>query len=216
MLSYSKSAAMRSNNTDVINGVPQPGTLLRLASSSRFGLFLSVTSTPETIKALSEVEVTNDLVTKDANGTNQYHDVRTGLTLVIATSPDETTGIEVAEAQSTYVTPEVHHWTFEKSGSFTAQADLPNAHLNLVMWASMSDPPSSAGPFRDRAPSPQQPRDCGMDVYYNRGHLSAFRSAVPAAAPADALYSTEQFSGSSLPEASPTPRSPTPVNRRST
>ena len=43
-----------------------------------------------------------------------------------------------------------------------------------------------------------------MDVYYNRGHLSAFRSAVPAAAPADAKpYSTEQFSGSSLPEASP-------------
>ena len=206
VLSYSKSASMHSNNTDVINGVPQPGTLLRL------GQQFSVRSVPlgdiragETIKALSEVEVTNDLVTKDANGTNKYHDVRTGLTLVIATSPDETTGIEVAEAQSTYVTPEVHHWTFEKSGTFTAQADLPNAYLNLVMWASMPDPPSECWTFpRSSLPSPQQPRDCGMDVYYNRGHLSAFRSAVPAAAPADAKpYSTEQFSGPSLPEASP-------------
>ena len=43
-----------------------------------------------------------------------------------------------------------------------------------------------------------------MDVFFNRGHLSAFRSAAPAAAPAGAKpYSVEQFSGSSLPEASP-------------
>ncbi len=206
LLSYSKSASMRSNNTDVINGVPQPGTLLRLNQDFTVrSLPLGDIHAGETIKALSEVEVTNDLVTKDGDGNNEFHDVRAGLTLVIATSPDQTTGIEVAEAQSTYVTPEVHHWTFEQSGSFTAQADVPNAHLNLVMWASMPNPPSECWTFpRASLPSPQQPRDCGMDVYFNRGHLSAFRSAVPGVAPADAKpYSIEQFSGSSLPEASP-------------
>jgi hypothetical protein len=207
VLSFAKSSAMRSNNTDLINGVAQPGTLLRLNQDfSVRSVPLGDIHTGETIKALSEVEVTNDLVTQDASGTNEYHDVRTGLTLIIATSPGATTGIEVAEAQSTYVTPEVHHWTFEKSGSFTARADLPARYLNLVMWASMPDPPSACWTFpRSSQPSPQQPRDCGMDVYFNRGHLSVFRSAVPAAAPVDAKpFSVEQFSGSSLPEASPT------------
>jgi hypothetical protein len=206
VLSYTKSSAMRSNNTDLINGVPQPGTLLRLDQQfSVRSLPLGDIHAGETIKALSEVEVTNDLVTKDANGTNEYHDALAGLTLVIATSPDATAGIEVAEAQSTYVTPEVHHWTFEQSGSFTAQTDLSDKYLNLVMWASMPDPPSQCWTFpRSSQPSPQQPRDCGIDVYYNRGHLSAFRSGPPAAAPADASpFSVEQFSGPSLPEASP-------------
>ena len=206
LLSFTKSATMRSNNNDIVNGVAQPGTLLRLDQEYTVrSIPLGDIRAGETIKALSEVEVTNDLVTKDASGNNRYHDVRTGLALVIADSPDATSGIEVAEAQSTYVTPEVHHWTFEQSGSYAAHADLDDAYLNLVMWASMPQPPSECWTFpRSTLPSPQQPRDCGMDVNYNRGHLSAFRSGVPAVAPVGAKpYSSQQFSGPSLPEASP-------------
>jgi hypothetical protein len=122
LLSYAKSSSMTSNTTNVINGQSQPGTLLLLNDQK-----LAVRSVPlgtieagETIEALSEVEVTNDLVTKDGGGANVFHDVGAHLTLVIADSPTATTGLPVAAEQSTTVTPEVHHWTFEKSGSFTA------------------------------------------------------------------------------------------------
>ena len=67
----------------------------------------------ETIKALAEVEITDDLVTKNG-GTNQFHDVATEVSLVLAASPTAS-GIEIAEQEST-VTPQVHHWTFESPG----------------------------------------------------------------------------------------------------
>lgn len=206
-LSYAKSSSMYSNATDIVNGQPTPATLLRL-QNQRF----TVRSVPlgdirsgETIKALSEVEVTNDLVTKDASGNNVYHDVRAELTLIIASSPTATTGIEVAEAEGTYVTPQVHHWTFEKSGSFKATQSYSGRYLNLVMWAYSPDNPTQCWTFpRSTLPSPQQPRDCGMDVYYNRGHLSAFRSGPSTAAPTGSSpFSLQQFSGKSLPEAQP-------------
>jgi hypothetical protein len=207
LMGYAKSSSMRSNNTDLINGVPTPGTLLRIG-----GPAFSVRSVPlgdlsagEKVKALSEVEVTNDLVSKDEQGTNLYHTVLGGLALVIADSPEATSGIEIAEAQSSYVTPEVHHWTFEKSATFTAPTDLSGKYVNLVMWASMPDPPDQCWTFpRASQPSPQQPRDCGLDVNYNRGHLSVLRFAPAAIAPAGATpFSVADTSGTSLPEASP-------------
>jgi len=207
LLSYAKSSSMFSNTTNVINGVPKPGTLLLLD-----GQPFTVRSVPlgevkagETIKALSEVEVTNDVVTKDGQGTNLYHDVGAALTLIIADSPTSTTGIEVAEAQGNYVTPQMHHWTFEKSGSYTAVQDQSGKYLNLVMWAYSAEPISDCWTFpRSSLPDPQEPRACGMDVDYDRGHLSALRTGPAATLPAGATpFSIEQFSGTSLPEASP-------------
>jgi hypothetical protein len=207
-LSYAKSASMKSNATDIVNGQPKPATLLRL-QNQRFtvrSVALGEIKAGETIKALSEVEVTNDLVTKDANGDNVYHDVAVEATLVIATSPTATTGIEVAEAQGNFVTPQVHHWTFEKSGSYAATQTLTGPrYLNLVMWAHSPENLTECWTFpRSSLPDPQQPRDCGMDVYYNRGHLSVLRSGPSTVTPSGSTpFSTQQFSGQSLPEASP-------------
>ena len=122
---------MTANTTNVINGQPQPGTLLPLNGATLVvrSIPLGTIKAGETIKALSEVEVTNDLVTQDGGGTNQFHDVAAALSLVIADSPTATSGIEIAEDQGNFVTPQVHHWTFEKSGTLdrdpAAQRPLP-------------------------------------------------------------------------------------------
>ncbi len=149
--------------------------------------------------------MTNDLVTKDGGGTNVFHDVATDLSLIIATSPTATTGIELAEAQGSIVTPQVHHWTFEKSGALTASQQLSNRHLNLVMWAHSPENLTACWTFpRSSLPDPQVPRECGMDVNYDRGHLSALRFGPPGVAPAGAEpFSVADFSGQSIPEASP-------------
>src|SRR3954447_13360406 len=108
-LGYAKSSSMYSNATDTINGQPKPATLLRL-QNQKFtvrSVPLGSIKTGETIKALSEVEVTNDLVTKDAAGGNVYHDAAVEAQLIIASAPTATTGIEVGEAEGTYVTPQV-------------------------------------------------------------------------------------------------------------
>jgi hypothetical protein len=207
LLSYSRSSSMTSNTTNVVNGQPQPGTLLLLNDQK-----LVVRSVPlgsveagETLEALSEVEVTNDIVTKDAGGANVYHDVAAHLTLVVAGSPTATSGQVVAAEQDTTVTPEVHHWTFEKSGSFTPTQDLGGRYLNLVMWAHSSDSLSNCWTFpRSSLPNPQQPRACGLDVNYNRGHLSVLRTGPSGVAPADATpFSIADFSGPSVPETQP-------------
>ena len=199
---------MYSNATDTVNGQPQPATLLRLQSQK-----FTVRSVPletikagETIKALSEAEVTNDLVTRDASGNNVYHDVGVEAALIIATSPTATTGIEVGESQGSTVTPQVHHWTFEKSGTFTATQKYTGRYLNLVMSAYSSENLTQCWTFpRSALPSPQQPRDCGVDVDYDRGHLSVLRDAPSSAAPSGATpFSVQPFDGASVPEASPT------------
>jgi hypothetical protein len=207
LLGYSKSSSMASNTTNVINGQSQPGTLLLLNDQK-----LAVRSVPlgtieagETIEALSEVEVTNDLVTKDTGGTNVFHDVAPHLTLVIADSPTATTGQMVSAEQSTTVTPEVHHWTFEKSGTFTASQDLTGRYLNLVMWAHSDQNLTDCWTFpRSSLPNPQQPRACGLDVDYNRGHLSALRTGPAGVAPGGAFpFSFADFSGQSVAETQP-------------
>ena len=209
-LSFAKSSSMTQNTTNVINGTPQPGTLLHLN-----GPRLVVRSVPlgqikagETIKAFSEVEVTNDLVTKapnDPSGTDVFHDIAAAAQLIVADSPTATTGIEVSEDQGNYVTPEMHHWVFQKSGSYTATQTLSGRHLNVVMWAYSSQPLTDCWTFpRASYPSPQVPRQCGMDVFYNHGHLSVLRDSTLSAAPAGAWpFSAQQFSGGSVPEASP-------------
>jgi hypothetical protein len=198
---------MYSNATDTVNGRTQPATLLRL-QDQRFtvrSIPLGTIKAGETIKALSEVEVTNDLVTKDPDGNNVYHDVGVEAQLIIASSPTATTGIELGEAQGTHVTPQVHHWTFEKSGTFNATQVYGGRYLNLVMWAYSPENPTQCWTFpRAGLPDPQRPRDCGVDVYYDRGHLSALRDATPTAAPSGATpFSVQSFDGQSLPEASP-------------
>jgi hypothetical protein len=198
---------MYSNATDTINGQPKPATLLRL-QNQKFAVRsvpLGTVKASETIKALSEVEVTNDLVTKDAAGNNVYHDVAVEAALVIASSPTATSGIEVAEAQGTTLTPQVHHWTFEKSGTFRATQSYNGRYLNLVMWAYSPENPTQCWTFpRAGLPSPQQPRNCGVDVYYDRGHLSVLRDGSKTTAPTGAVpFSVGQFDGQSLPEASP-------------
>ena len=205
-LGYAKSSSMYSNATDIVNGQSQPATLLRL-QNKKFAVRsvpLGTIKAGETIKALAEAEVTNDLVTKSGDE-NVFHDVGAEATLVIATSPTATTGIEVAESQGTYVTPQVHHWTFEKSGSFTATQNYSGRYLNLVMWAYSPENLTKCWTFpRASAPDPPQPRPCGMDVYYNRGHLSVLRDAPSTAAPpGGGAFSSEWFSGPSLPDASP-------------
>ena len=198
---------MYSNATDTINGQPQSATLLRL-QNQRFtvrSVPLGTVKSGETLKALSEVEVTNDLVTKDADGNNVYHDVAVAAQLVIATSPTATSGIEVGESQATTVTPEVHHWTFEKSAAFRATQTNSGRYLNLVMWAYSPENLTDCWTFpRASLPNPQQPRDCGVDVYYDRGHLSVLRDATSNAAPTGAVpFSVQAFDGQSVPEASP-------------
>jgi hypothetical protein len=207
-LGYAKSSSMYSNATDTVNGQPQPASLLRL-QSQRFtvrSIQLETIKAGETIKALSEAEVTNDLVTRDASGNNLYHDVGVEAALIIATSPTATTGIEVGESQASTVTPQVHHWTFEKSGTFTATQKYTGRYLNLVMWAYSPENLTQCWTFaRAALPSPQQPRDCGVDVYYGRGHLSVLRDAPSSAATSGANpFSVQQFDGASLPESSPT------------
>ena len=206
-LAYAKSSSMYSNATDTINGQSQPATLLRLQDQK-----FTVRSVPlgtikagETIKALSEAEVTNDLVTKAADGTDVYHDVGVTSQLIIATSPTATTGIEIGESQGTTVTPQVHHWTIEKSGSFNATQTYSGRYLNLVMWASSPETLTQCWTFpRSSLPNPQQPRACGMDVNYNRGHLSVLRDAKQtAAAPGATPFTVQSFDGPSLPDASP-------------
>jgi hypothetical protein len=207
-LGYAKSSSMNSNATDTINGQPQPATLLRL-QNQKFtvrSVPLGTVKAGETIKALSEVEVTNDLVTQDAAGNNVYHDVGVEAQLIIASSPTATNGIEVGEAEGSTVTPQVHHWTFEKSGTFNASQSYSGRYLNLVMWAHSPENLTQCWTFpRASLPSPQQRRDCGVDVYYNRGHLSVLRDAKPTAAATGAgPFSVQLFDGQSLPEASPT------------
>ena len=207
-LGYAKSSSMYSNASDTVNGQPQPATLLRL-QSQKFtvrSVPLGTIKSGETIKALSEAEVTNDLVTKDASGNNVYHDVTVEATLIIATSPTATTGLEVAEAEGTTVTPQVHHGTFEQSGSFRASQNYSGRYVNLVMWASSPENLTQCWTFpRAALPNPQQPRDCGVDVYYDRGHLSVLRDAPSNAATSGATpFSVQQFDGPSVPEASPT------------
>jgi hypothetical protein len=206
-LGYAKSASMYSNATDTVNGQPQPATLLRLQDQP-----FTVRSVPlgninagETLKALSEAEVTNDLVTKDADGNNVYHDVEVDETLIIATSPTATSGIEVAEAERSTVTPQVHHWTFEQSGAFRSTQNYSGRYLNLVMWAHSPENLTQCWTFpRASLPDPQQPRDCGVDVYYDRGHLSVLRDASSrASSPGAVPFSVQSFDGQSLPEASP-------------
>ena len=205
-LGYAKSSSMYSNTTNIVNGQEQPGTLLRLQNRK-----FTVRSVPlgeikqgETIKALAEAEVTNDLVTK--NGAEDvYHDVGVEATLVIAKSPTATTGIEVAESQGSYVTPYVHHWMVEKSGSFTATQKYSGRYLNLVMWAYSPENLTQCWTFpRASLPNPQQPRACGMDVHYNSGHLTVLRDLPSTLASSGTRpFSVEQFDGQSLPEASP-------------
>jgi hypothetical protein len=206
-LGYAKSASMYSNATDTINGKSTPATLLRL-QNQKFtirSVSLGDIKAGETIKALSEMEVTNDLVTKDAEGNNVYHDVAVEAQLIIASSPTATTGIEVGEAEGTSVTPQVHHWTIEKSGAFNATQGYSHRYLNLVMWAYSPENPTQCWTFpRAGLPDPQQPRDCGVDVYFDRGHLSVLRDSPPAAASSGAgPFSVAQFDGPSLPEATP-------------
>ena len=212
LLGYTKSSSMTANTTNVINGTTQPGTLLPLNGDALVvrSIPLGTINAGETLEALSEVEVTNDLVTKDEGGVNEYHDVATEVSLIVATSPTATTGIELAEAQGSVVTPQVHHWTFQKSGTLTASQQLSGRHLNLVMWAHSPEDLTACWTFpRSSLPNPQQPRACGMDVNYNRGHLSALRFGSPGVAPAGAEpFSVADFSGQSLPEASP---SDTPI-----
>ena len=209
LLGFAKSSSMTQNTTNVINGTPQPGTLLHLN-----GPRLVVRSVPlgqikagETIKAFSEVEVTNDLVTKapnDPSGTDVFHDIAAGLALIIADSPAATAGIEVSEEQGIYVTPQMHHWVFEKSGTFTAAEDHSDAYLNMVMWAYGPNLTQCWTFPRGSYPSPQQQRQCGMDVVFDHGHLSALRTAAPTAAQASALpFSFADFSGPSVPEVAP-------------
>jgi hypothetical protein len=207
-LGYAKSSSMYSNATDTVNGKAQAATLLRL-QSQRFtvrSVPLGTIKAGETIKALSEAEVTNDLVTKDVSGNNVYHDIGVEAALIIATSPTATTGIEVGESAGTTVTPQVHHWTFEKSGTFRATQNYSGRYLNLVMWAYSPESLTQCWTFpRAALPSPQQPRDCGVDVYYGRGHLSVLRDAPASAATSGATpFSVQQFDGPSVPEASPT------------
>ena len=208
LLGYAKSSSMTANTTNVINGTPQPGTLLPLNGAPLVvrSISLGTINAGETIKALAEVEVTNDLVTQDGAGTNQYHDVATEVSLVLAGSPTATAGIEIAEAQETFVTPEVHHWTFQKSGTLDASQQLSNRYLNLVMRAHSPENLTACWTFpRSSLPNPQQPRTCGMDVNYNRGHLSVLRFGPPGVAPPSAEpFSLAHFSGQSLPQASPT------------
>jgi hypothetical protein len=206
-LGFAKSSSMYSNATDTVNGQPQPATLLRL-QNQRFtvrSVPLGTIKAGETIKALAEVEVTNDLVTKDASGNSVYHDVGVEAQLIIASSPTATTGIEVGESQGTYVTPQVHHWTIEKSSSFTATQSYSGRYLNLVMWAYSPENLTACWTFpRAGLPSPQQPRACGVEVYYDRGHLSVLRDArSTAAAPGAVPFSVQSFDGQSVPEASP-------------
>ncbi|HKH42048.1 MAG TPA: hypothetical protein VKA41_09360 [Solirubrobacterales bacterium] len=207
LLSFAKSSSMASNTTNVVNGQPQPGTLLLLNDQR-----LAVRSVPlgtvtggETIAALSEVEVTNDVVTKQEDGTNVFHHIAAHLTLIVADSPTATSGIAVAQAQGTTVTPEVHHWTFEKSGTFTATQNLSGRYLNLVMWANSPENLTSCWTFpRSSLPNPQQPRACGMDVDHGRGHLSVMRTGSSRVAPATAVpFSVEDFSGPSVAETQP-------------
>ena len=91
---------MTANTTNVINGTPQPGTLLPLNGAPLVvrSIPLGTVRAGETIKALAEVEITNDLVTKNG-GTNRFHDVATEVSLVLAASPTDTSGIEIAEAK---------------------------------------------------------------------------------------------------------------------
>jgi hypothetical protein len=206
-LGFSKSTSMYSNATDTVNGQPQPATLLRL-QNQRYtvrSVPLGTVKAGETIKALSEAEVTNDVVTQDAAGNNVYHDVGVEAQLIIGTSPTATSGIELGESQATTLTPQVHHWTFEKSGTYNATQNLSGRYLNLVMWAYSPENLTQCWTFpRAALPSPQQPRDCGIDVYYDRGHLSVLRDATPAASQSGATpFSVASFDGTSLPEASP-------------
>jgi hypothetical protein len=207
LLGYSKSSSMYSNATDTVNGQPRPATLLRL-QSQRFtvrSVPLGTVRAGETIKALSEVEITNDLVTKDEAGGNVYHDVAVETALIIATSPTATTGIEIGESQASTVTPQVHHWTFEKAASFSAAQNYSGRYLNLVMWAYSPETLTECWTFpRSSLPNPQQRRDCGVDVYYDRGHLSVLRDGRSGIAPSGATpFSVQSFDGPSLPEASP-------------
>jgi hypothetical protein len=198
---------MYSNATDTINGQPQPATLLRLQNQpfTVRSVPLGTVKSGETVKALSEVEVTNDLVTKDAGGINVYHDVAVAAQLIIGTSATATSGIEVGESEATTVTPQVHHWTFEKSGTFRATQNYSGRYLNLVMWAYSPENLTDCWTFpRSSLPNPQQPRDCGVDVNYDRGHLSVLRDATSSAAPVGAApFSVQSFDGQSLPETSP-------------
>jgi len=207
-LGFAKSSSMYSNATDLVNGKSQPATLLRL-QNQRFtvrSIPLGTIKSGEDLKALAEAEVTNDVVTRDAAGNNVYHDVSVGAQLIIATSPTATTGIEIGESQESTVTPQVHHWTIEKSATFRATQTYSGRYLNLVMWASSPENLTGCWTFpRAALPDPQQPRDCGIDVYYDRGHLSALRDATSSAAPAgSAPFSVQSFDGSTLPEAAPT------------
>jgi hypothetical protein len=206
-LGFAKSGSMYANATDTVNGQPQPATLLRLQDQpfTVRSIQLGSIRAGEALKALSEVEVTNDLVTKDADGNNVYHDVEVDQALIIGSSPTATSGIEIAEAERSTVTPQVHHWTFEQSGTFRSTQNYSGRYLNLVMWAHSPENLTQCWTFpRASLPDPQQPRDCGVDVYYDRGHLSVLREAAPSAAPAGAgPFSVQSFDGPSLPEASP-------------
>jgi hypothetical protein len=206
-LGFARSSSMYSNATDTVNGQPQPATLLRV-QGQKFtvrSVSLGNVKAGEKVKALAEAEVTNDLVTKDAAGNNVYHDVAVEAQLIIASSPTATTGIEVGESQATVVTPQVHHWTLEKSGVFRATQNYSGRYLNLVMWSYSPESLNQCWTFpRVGLPDPQRPRDCGVDVYYGRGHLSVLRDAPPSSAPAGAVpFSVQSFDGASLAEASP-------------
>ena len=62
-------------------------------------------------------------------------------------------------------------------------------YLNLVMWAYSPENLTECWTFpRSGLPSPQQPRTCGVDVYYDRGHLSALRDARSTAATRPAAW----------------------------
>jgi hypothetical protein len=122
------------NAAELVSSLPVPLTAGEADKRVVFSQPVSL-ATDDIILATAEFQVTNDL------GVNTLCVSQ----LVLGTSPADTTGKEITEANGRNVTPNNHHDQHNKSGTYKAlSTDAGRRYVNLVAWAAASRAPSGA------------------------------------------------------------------------
>jgi hypothetical protein len=122
----------------------------------------------ETLLAQSDFELTNDVISSSAI----RYDVGVTLAMILAASPQSTSGTPLTTATSRLIPWREHHFTFTPSGRLAVPASLKGhtMYVNVVASASLQQPPSGCV-----APHTGQPVSCRVTFQRTLSQLGVVR-----------------------------------------
>lgn len=120
------------NNSELVAQLPLVPASTRMVV---FSLPLPDLAVGDVVQAFGSFGATNP----------ELYNVMVGKYLVIASSAGATTGIEVSEASTRNITPDMHHDAVQSYGSYKVTSALINRFLNYIAYTAAN--PAQAGDY---------------------------------------------------------------------